>query len=84
MDDRKPVSGIAGIGLTLVGVLIILCGVFMAGAGAWLAVLGGSVYYILMGLALLLSGYLIMKRNLVGAWLYAIAFIATIVWAVWE
>ncbi|ETF02735.1 quinate dehydrogenase [Advenella kashmirensis W13003] len=84
MDERKRTSGIAGIGLTLLGLLIMLIGIFMTIGGAWLAILGGSVYYILMGLAMLLSGYLIMKRNLVGAWLYAIAFIATVIWAVWE
>jgi len=84
MDERRPISGIAAAGLTLLAALIILIGLFMTGAGAWLAVLGGSVYYVLMGLALLLSGYLIWKRRLLGAWLYALAFIATLIWAVWE
>ncbi|MGH8845541.1 MAG: PQQ-binding-like beta-propeller repeat protein, partial [Advenella sp.] len=84
MDERRPISGIAATGLTLLAALIIVIGLFMTGAGAWLAVLGGSVYYVLMGLALLLSGYLLWKRSLLGVWLYALAFIATVIWAVWE
>ena len=84
MDERRPISGIAATGLTLLAALIVLIGLFMTGAGIWLAVLGGSVYYVLMGLALLLSGYLLWKRSLLGVWLYALAFIATVIWAVWE
>lgn len=84
MNEQRPVSALARLGLALLGILIILFGAFLAIGGAWLAVLGGSLYYILMGIALLFAGYLIMKRNTLGAIVYALAFIATVIWAVWE
>ncbi len=45
--------GWAGIPL---GILIALIGLVLAAGGAWLAALGGSLYYLLVGLALIVSG----------------------------
>ena len=69
---------------SLLGLLLLLIGIILAFGGAWLAVLGGSPYYVLAGIGLLLSGWLIFQRRIAGAWLYGILFLATAVWAFWE
>lgn len=73
-----------GWGLPLVGILIVIIGLPLALGGAQLAWLGGSWYYVIAGLAIVVAGILFVRRNLSGAWLYAAAYIATIIWALWE
>lgn len=70
--------------LVALGMLAMLMGAFLAAGGAYLAALGGSWYFVLAGLALLVSGLLIAKRRTTGAWLFALTFAATAAWAVWD
>lgn len=70
--------------LTGLGVLIALIGLGLAGGGGYLIALGGSWYFLLMGLAMLVSGLMIARRRPLGAWLYGLALILTAVWAVWD
>ncbi|MFJ4193181.1 glucose/quinate/shikimate family membrane-bound PQQ-dependent dehydrogenase [Pseudomonas sp. NPDC089534] len=66
------------------GVLIALIGLGLAGGGGWLVILGGSAYFLLMGLAMLVSGAMIARGQRQGAWLYGVALILTVIWAVWD
>ncbi len=66
------------------GVLIALIGLGLAGGGGYLISLGGSGYFLLMGLAMLVSGLMIARRKPAGAWLYRLALILTAIWAVWD
>ncbi|NBF13017.1 glucose/quinate/shikimate family membrane-bound PQQ-dependent dehydrogenase [Pseudomonas sp. Fl4BN1] len=66
------------------GSLIALIGLGLAGGGGYLVSLGGSAYFLLMGLAMLVSGWLIARRKPRGAWLYAVALVLTAIWAVWD
>lgn len=66
------------------GVLIALIGLGLAGGGGYLIALGGSWYFLLMGLAMLVSGLMIARRKPLGAWLYGGALILTAIWAVWD
>jgi quinate dehydrogenase (quinone) len=52
--------------------------------GIQLAWLGGSWYYLLVGVGLALAGYWVFRRSIAGVWLYALIYLATIVWAIWE
>ncbi|MGX9966955.1 hypothetical protein ACVFYP_26770, partial [Roseomonas sp. F4] len=45
----------------LIAVLLLLFGLGLAGGGAWLALLGGSWFYLPAGLALLASGVLLWR-----------------------
>lgn len=71
-------------GAIALGVLLGLIGLVLAGGGVWLASLGGSAYYLIAGLALVASGVLIARRNVLGVWLYTLVFLGTVVWAFWE
>jgi quinoprotein glucose dehydrogenase len=50
----------------LLGVLVALIGFILAGGGAYLAALGGSRYYVLVGAILLAAGYLMIKGRIAG------------------
>ncbi|RMX06323.1 glucose/quinate/shikimate family membrane-bound PQQ-dependent dehydrogenase [Corticibacter populi] len=62
--------------------LVLLFGLFLGIGGAYLAYLGGSWYFVLSGLGLLVSAVLMFGRRTSGAWLFALVMVLTIVWAV--
>ena len=68
----------------ILGGLLALIGIVLAAGGVWLAVLGGSIYYLLAGLGLLASGVLLVRGRPLGAYLYLAVFALTLVWALWE
>lgn len=65
----------------ILGIVIAAIGLVLAIGGAWLAALGGSVYYVLTGVAMILSGALLVRRRLLGGWLYCAVFVITVIWA---
>jgi quinoprotein glucose dehydrogenase len=79
VPDLKHGPRAYGLILTLVILgLALLLGV------AELARLGGSLYYVVSGLALLGTGWLAWRRDARAAWLYAAFTAGTLLWAVWE
>src|SRR5262245_5903667 len=82
-DWRKPASRAEWFVLTLGGV-IALIGIMLALGGAKLIAVGGSWYYLFAGLALIVAGLAVAQRKLLGVWIYAGAFVATMLWAFWE
>jgi quinoprotein glucose dehydrogenase len=69
--------------LVLAGVMFVL-GAVLAVGGAWLAVLGGSWYYLFGGIGLILSAVFIFRGDAAGVWIYALVFAVTLVWALME
>ncbi len=66
------------------GWLIALLGGYFLVAGGILAALGGSLYYVLAGLAMIVSGALIGRGDRRGSLVYLAVWVATLIWAVWE
>ncbi len=67
------------------GLLLIVIGLAMALGGAKLIWLGGSWYYLPVGLLALASGYNVLKRNWwTGAAIYGILLLITLFWALYE
>ncbi|HWU78923.1 MAG TPA: membrane-bound PQQ-dependent dehydrogenase, glucose/quinate/shikimate family, partial [Caulobacter sp.] len=77
-------KGAGGWAVMLLGVVLALIGLTLTVGGAWLAVLGGSPYYVLAGLGVLASGVLLVRLRAFGAWIYIAVFVATVLWALWE
>ncbi len=76
-----------GIGYWLIMILaavIALVSLPLIGGGAYLIVLGGSWYYALAGVALLVTAVLLLRRSRLAVWVYALTFAATLAWALWE
>ncbi len=65
-------------------ILLILIGLVLIAGGGYLAALGGSLYYVLCGVAVTASGVLLMRGSVRGAQLYAAMLLATLLWAFWE
>ena len=70
--------------ITVSVVVLGLLGVLFAGLGAWLAVLGGTLYYVAAGIAMLASAWLLAHRKLAGVRLYALVLAATVGWSLYE
>ncbi len=72
-------------GLTTFTVIIIgLLALFLLIGGIWLATLGGSIYYIIAGVLLLIVAWQLYKRASTALWVYAALMLGTIIWSVWE
>ena len=82
-DWRQP-TGRTGWSVGILGAVIALIGIILALGGAKLIGVGGSWYYLFAGLALIVAGLAIAQRKLLGAWIYAGAFVVTALWAFWE
>lgn len=65
-------------------VMIAIMGLGLVGGGAWLAMLGGSVYYLVAGIMLLLTAWLLVRRRAEALWIYAALLLGTMAWAIWE
>ncbi|KFF49886.1 glucose dehydrogenase [Gammaproteobacteria bacterium MFB021] len=68
----------------IVGLIVALAGLALGGGGLYLALLGGSWYYLIAGVGMLLAGIQLWRGRLSGAWLYALVFIGSFLWAAWE
>ncbi len=70
--------------ILLLGALLAGIGLILAAGGIWLAVLGGSIYYLLAGVGLIAAGALLVVGRPLGAYTYLAIFALTVVWALWE
>jgi quinoprotein glucose dehydrogenase len=68
----------------ILGLIIALIGGILTVGGAWLAALGGSLYYLLTGLAMIVAGILLIRRRVAGGLLYILIVVATLIWALVE
>jgi quinoprotein glucose dehydrogenase len=63
---------------------MVVLGLVLAAGGVRLVTLGGSWYYLLAGIGLLVAGVQLLRRRVSGAWWFAAVFAGTLVWTVWE
>ncbi len=70
--------------LSLTATLVALIGLVLTGGGGWLLSLGGSPYYLVTGLAFLVTAILLFRRSSAALWLYALIVLGSLGWAVWE
>src|SRR5437868_12577178 len=73
-----------GVVVPILGAIIGLIGLWSFGFGAWLAALGGSIYYVLAGIALIAAAVLLFRRRSEALVIYAGLLVVTILWALWE
>ena len=70
--------------LSIFSILLLLLALVFVAGGGWLAALGGSWYYLLAGIGLLLSGIWLWRGRTAGATTFFIVFAATLLWTWWE
>ncbi len=64
--------------------ILLAVALYLAWGGAQLAAAGGSLYYVISGLVLLVTSWLFYTRRGAGARLFGLFMLATVAWAVWE
>lgn len=70
--------------VAILAALLALIGATLFLGGAYLAMLGGSWYYVLAGAGLMVSAWYLIQRRLRGAWIYIAVFAFTLLWALSE
>ncbi|MEB2180596.1 glucose/quinate/shikimate family membrane-bound PQQ-dependent dehydrogenase [Xanthomonas campestris pv. campestris] len=70
--------------LVAYAVVLAVLGAALAYEGGRLVAVGGSWYYVLAGIAVLVAGVLLALGKRAGLWLFGATLAATIVWALWE
>lgn len=70
----------AGWAATVLALVLALIGIILAAGGAWLLMLGGSPYYLIVGIGLLASAWFLFKGRLLGGWIYIGLFILSAIW----
>lgn len=68
----------------IVAALLALIGAILGAGGAYLVVLGGSPYYLIAGLVMLGSAWLLFRGRLLGGWLYCALFVLSAIWGLAE
>lgn len=64
----------------LMGAIMALIGIILAVGGAYLLILGGSPYYLIAGMLMLASAWLLFKGRMLGGWIYVGLFALSAVW----
>jgi quinoprotein glucose dehydrogenase len=81
-DSNTPER--AGLFPLVMAIIIGLIGLWLAGLGAWLTAIGGSLYYLLAGIGLIATAVLLYRRNSIALAVYAAVLVGTLIWAVAE
>src|SRR5262245_9719774 len=64
--------------------IVMLVAIAFLNGGVRLVAVGGSLYYVLAGLALLASGILLWRGNKLGSHVYGAVLAATLLWSLYE
>lgn len=64
--------------------ILVIVGLTLAIGGGVLVANGGSAYYVVTGIAVILSGIGIVRRARYAAWLFGAMLVWTILWSLWE
>ncbi|NIY48008.1 glucose/quinate/shikimate family membrane-bound PQQ-dependent dehydrogenase [Cedecea colo] len=62
----------------------VLTGLYLLIGGIWLVAIGGSYYYPIAGVVMLVTAWLLWQRKALALWIYAALLLCTLAWAVWE
>jgi quinoprotein glucose dehydrogenase len=68
----------------LVAIVMALIGAILTIGGAYLSLLGGSLYYLIAGVVMLASAWFLFRRRLLGGWIYCALFVLSAIWGLAE
>ena len=70
--------------VVFIGIVVLAIGLILAAGGVWLISLGGSWYYAITGVLLVVAGALLFRKRRSGVTLFVAVWIGTLIWAIWE
>ncbi|WP_234780553.1 membrane-bound PQQ-dependent dehydrogenase, glucose/quinate/shikimate family [Sphingobium yanoikuyae] len=82
-DDRPGSARRSIVAMALGAATGLLAAVLIFGGG-WLATLGGSLYYLLIGAAYSVAAYLLLRSKSRGGWILIAGFVGTLLWSLAE
>ncbi|WP_347556925.1 glucose/quinate/shikimate family membrane-bound PQQ-dependent dehydrogenase [Robbsia sp. KACC 23696] len=74
----------SGVPRLLSVVFAVLTGLYLLVGGVWLSMIGGSLYYAITGVVMLVVAAMLAKRRGAALGLYALLLLCTVAWSVWE
>jgi len=74
----------SGVPRLLSVIFAVLTGLYLLAGGVWLCMIGGSPYYAITGIVMLVVAAMLAKRQGAALVLYSLLLLCTTVWAVWE
>jgi quinoprotein glucose dehydrogenase len=83
-DSHPGKAARPGALLAITAAVFVVLGLALIGGGVYLATLGGSLYYVLAGLGLAVTGVLVYRRHRAALGLLAVLLLATLVWSLVE
>ncbi|OLF51703.1 glucose/quinate/shikimate family membrane-bound PQQ-dependent dehydrogenase [Pseudomonas chlororaphis] len=69
---------------SLLGIVLLLMGLALLAGGIKLSMLGGSLYYLLAGIGLVISGVLLLAGRSAALLVYGVVLFLSSIWALWE
>ena len=66
------------------GLISALLGAAILYYGGQLALAGGSLFYVIMAVGLLIAGLQLMRRRQNGLWIYALTLVLSFIWTLYE
>ncbi|WP_414156690.1 glucose dehydrogenase [Pseudomonas sp. BNK-30] len=82
--DLRTGSNKWRLAIALLALTLGVFGLALFGGGVWLITLGGSWYYGLTGAGCVLSAILIWRQRRSALYLFALIWVLTVIWALWE
>lgn len=79
MNKSQPSASVSRWPVWVAAFGVLVFGLLFVAGGGYLATLGGSLYFLLAGIGMIVSSVLLFKQRLLGAWLFAAVMIASIV-----
>ena len=64
--------------------VLFILGLVLAAGGVQLALLGGSLYYVLTGVIMIAAAAFLWRGRRIGMWLYLFVVAYTLIWSLWE
>ncbi|WP_346830343.1 glucose/quinate/shikimate family membrane-bound PQQ-dependent dehydrogenase [Pseudomonas abietaniphila] len=81
MTTSRPSASVSRWPIWVVALGVLVFGLLFAAGGGYLVTLGGSWYFLLAGLGMVASAFLLFKQRVSGAWLFAAVMVLTVIWA---
>ncbi len=83
-DQFRSASRLRFHPVLITAVIFALFGLSLVVGGTWLAALGGSLFYLIAGVGILVTGTMLFARHHAALWVYAAVLIGTLIWALYE
>lgn len=84
LRSGRPRTGGWKAAVMVLAIVLAVFGIALFAGGIWLIVLGGSWYYGLAGLGLIITAWMLATQRRGALPFYVVVWLLTLIWALWE